>query len=63
MGSTITNRSLLKAFRRYRQRYMASGKKPNIKKLFANDLYHTTRLEGEKITKKEAKILTGKFVV
>ena len=48
---------LIKAFKRYQKRYLASGKKPNIKKLFANDLYHTTRLEGEKIAKKEAKAL------
>lgn len=48
---------LVKAFKRYRQRFMASGKRPNVRKLFPNDLYHTTRLEGEKITKKEAKAL------
>jgi len=57
MGSTIKNRSLLKAFKRYRQRYMASGKKPNNKKFFPNILYRTMKLEGEKITKKEAKAL------
>ena len=52
-----TNRNLLIAFKRYKQRYVVSGKKPNFKKLLANDLYHTTRLEGEKITKKETKAL------
>jgi len=57
MTSIIKNRSLLKAFKRYKQRYLVSGKKPNVKKFFANDLYSTTRLEGEKITKKETKAL------
>lgn len=51
------NSSLIKTFRRYKQRYISIGKKPNVKKLLVNDLYHTTRLEGEKITKKEAKAL------
>jgi hypothetical protein len=49
--------NLIKAFKRYKQRFIASGKKPDVRKLFANDLYHTTRLEGEKITKKEARAL------
>lgn len=54
---SIKDKNLLKAFKRYKQRFIASGKKPNVKKLFANDLYHTTRLEGEKITKREARAL------
>lgn len=49
------NSSLIKAFRRYKQRYMNSGKKPNVRKFFPEILFRTTRLEGEKITKKEAK--------
>ena len=57
MTKTTKDKSLVKAFKRYRQSYLISGKKPHVKKLFANDLYHTTRLEGEKITKKEAKAL------
>ncbi len=57
MTSTLKNKSLLQVFKRYKQRYIASGKKPNVKKFFVNDLYSTTRLEGEKITKKEAKTL------
>lgn len=51
------DKSLVKVFKRYKQRYLVSGKKPNVKKFFANDLYSTTRLEGEKITRKEAKAL------
>ena len=57
MTKGLEDKGLLKVFKRYRKRFIASGKKPNIKKLFANDLYHTTRLEGEKITKKEAHAL------
>lgn len=51
------NKGLLKAFRRYNKRYLAAGKKVNVKKLLPDDLYSTMRLEGEKITKKEAQIL------
>lgn len=53
----LKDKGLVKVFKRYRQRYMVSGKKPNIKKFLANDLYHTMRLEGEKITQKEARAL------
>ena len=55
--------NLIKAFKRYRQRYIASGKKPNVRKFFPEILFRTTRLEGEKITRKEAKALVDKFVV
>ena len=57
MTKVVSDKGLIKAFKRYQKRYLDSGKKPNVKKLFANDLYHTTRLEGVKITKKEAKAL------
>lgn len=49
--------SLIKAFKRYKLRYLDRGKKPNVRKSFPELLYRTTRLEGEKITKKEAKAL------
>lgn len=55
--SLSKNKGLLKAFRRYNMRYLAVGKKVNVKKLLPDDLYSTMRLEGEKITKKEARIL------
>lgn len=55
--ANIKDKGLIKVFKRYRQHYLSGRRKPNVKKLFANDLYHTMRLEGEKITKKEAKAL------
>ena len=51
------NQGLIKAFKRYQKRYLSVGKKPNIKKLLPNDLYSTMRLEGEKVTKKEAQAI------
>ena len=51
------DKGLLKAFRHYNKRYLAVGKKVNVKKLLPDDLYSTMRLEGEKITKKEARVL------
>ena len=57
MTNATKDKSLIKVFKRYRKRFLASGKRPNVKKFLANDLYHTTRLEGEKITKREAKAL------
>ncbi len=57
MTGNKKNRSLLKAFKRYRERYIISGKKPNSSKFFPEILYRTMKLEGEKITKKEAKAL------
>lgn len=57
MTKDVKDKGLVKVFKRYKRRYLANGKKPNVRKLFANDLYHTTRLEGEKITKKEAHAL------
>lgn len=57
MAKVLRDKGLVKVFKRYHERYLAGGRKPNVKKLFANDLYHTTRLEGEKITKKEARAL------
>lgn len=57
MTNATKDKSLIKVFKRYRKRFLTSGKRPNVKKFLANDLYHTTRLEGEKITKREAKAL------
>ncbi len=51
------NKGLVKAFQRYSKRYLSVGKKPDVKKLFPEDLYSTMRLEGEKVTKKEAQSL------
>lgn len=50
-------KGLVQAFKRYSKRYLFVGKKPDVKKLFPEDLYSTMRLEGEKVTKKEAQAL------
>lgn len=46
------DKGLVQAFKRYSKRYLAVGKKPDVKKFFPADLYSTMRLEGEKITKR-----------
>ena len=51
------NKGLIKAFKRYQERYLNVGKKPNITKLLPEDLYHTMRLEEEKVTRKEVQAL------
>lgn len=51
------NRGLLQAFKKYKERYVNVGKKPDVRKFLPNDLYHTMRLEGEKITRKQAHAL------
>lgn len=48
------NKNLIKAFKRYQERYLNVGKKPKIEALLPEDLYHTMRLEGEKVTRKQA---------
>lgn len=53
----VKNQSLLKAFKRFNKRFLAMAKKPDVRKFLAEDLYHTIRLEGEKITKKQAQSL------
>ena len=51
------NKSLLSAFKKYKERYLNTGKKPDITKFLPEVLYRTMRLEGEKITRKEAQAL------
>lgn len=53
----LKDKGLVKAFKRYQERYLSVGKKPNVTKLLAYDLYSTMRLEGEKITREEAQAL------
>lgn len=48
---------LVEAFKKYQERYLAKGKKPNITKLLPEVLFRTMKLEGEKITRKQAKAL------
>ncbi len=51
------NKGLIRAFKRYQKRYLSVGKKPDITKFLPEDLYHTMRLEGEKVTRKEVQAL------
>lgn len=51
------HKELLQAFKSYQERYINVGKKPDITKLFSNDLYHTMRLEGEQISKKQVQAI------
>lgn len=50
-------KGLVKAFKRYQKRYLSVGKKPEVKKFMPEVVYRTMRLEGEKITKKQAEAL------
>ena len=51
------NKNLLSAFRRYKERYLNMGKKPDLTKFLPEVLYRTMRLEGEKIARKETQSL------
>lgn len=51
------DKGLLRAFKRYQRRYLAVGKKPNVKRFLPEIVYRTMRLEGEKISRKEAQAL------
>lgn len=51
------NKGLVKAFKSYQKRYLSVGEKPDITKLLPEDLYHTMRLEGENITRKQVQSL------
>ena len=53
----LKNKSLLLAFKKYKERYLSVGKMPDLKKFLQNDLYHTMRLEGEKVTHKQVQAL------
>lgn len=51
------DKGLVKAFKRYNERYISVGKKLNLKKFLPEIVYRTMCLEGEQITKKEAQAL------
>lgn len=55
--SFSANKTLIQAFRSFKKRYLNMGKKPEVKNLLAEDLYHTMRLEGEEISRKQVKAL------
>lgn len=54
LQSVRKNKGLIKAFKKYQERYLNVDKKPDIKRLLPEDLYHTMRLEGEEITRRQA---------
>lgn len=51
------DKGLIQAFKRFRERYLSVGKKLNLKKFLPEIIYRTMRLEGEQITRKEARAL------
>lgn len=51
------DKGLIKAFQSYQKRYFAMGKKLDLRNLLPEIIYRTMRLEGEQITRKEAKAL------
>lgn len=53
----VQNQGLIRAFKRYKKRYLSLGKKPNVRKLLPEDIYSTMRLEGEKVTRKAIQAL------
>lgn len=57
MQLTGKNKGIIQAFKNFKKRYLNMDKKPNVKKFLPEDLYHTMRLEGEKISRKQIKSL------
>jgi len=55
--TVIKNEGLVKAFKKYQERYLVMGKKANISKFLPEVLFRTMRLEDDPITRKEAKAL------
>jgi hypothetical protein len=51
------NKGLIKVFKEYNKHYLSVGKKPDVKRFLPEDLYHTMRLEGELITRKQTQAL------
>lgn len=51
------DKGLIQAFKRYQKRYLAAGKKLDLKKFLPEIVYRTMRLEGEQITRKEVQTL------
>ena len=51
------NKTLIQAFRSFKKRYLNMGKKPDLRKFLPEVVYRTMRLEGEQITRKEARAL------
>lgn len=51
------NKALIQAFRTFKKRYLNMDKKPDLRKFLPEIVYRTMRLEGEQITRKEARAL------
>lgn len=51
------DKGLIQSFKRFKERYLSIGKKPDVRKSLPDDLYSTMRLEGEKVTKKGVQAL------
>lgn len=51
------DKGLIQSFKRFKERYLSMGKKPDVRKSLPEDLYSTMRLEGEKVTKKAIQAL------
>lgn len=51
------NKGLVKAFKSYKKRYLNVGKKPDLTKFLPEVVYRTMRLEGDKVTRKQAQAL------
>ena len=51
------DKGLVKSFKRFKERYLSVGRKPDVRKSLPDDLYSTMRLEGEKVTKKAIQTL------
>lgn len=48
----VKDQGLLKAFKRFNERYLSMSKKPDVTKFIPEIVYRSMRLEGEKITRK-----------
>lgn len=51
------DKGLVKAFKRFNERYLSMDKKPNVKRFLPEIVYRTMRLEGEKVTRKAIQAL------
>lgn len=51
------NKGLIQAFKNFKKRYLTVGKKPDLGKFLPEIVYRTMRLEGDQITRKEARAL------
>lgn len=54
---SANNKGLIQAFKVFKKRFLSMGKKPDIKDLLPEDLYHTMRLEGENVSRKQVQSL------